>query len=74
MNRVREIREKAGISQADLRRRLDWSQGRLANYELGIRKVGLDEARSIVCALNDLGAKCTLDEAFPPATPKRKTP
>lgn len=67
MNHVRNIREKAGISQAALRRSLGWNQSRLANYESGLRCPGLSEARLIVSALNALGAKCVLDEAFPPA-------
>lgn len=68
MNQVRVIREKAGISQADLRRSLGWNQSRLANYESGLRCPGLSEARQIVAALNSLGADCGLDEAFPPAS------
>lgn len=67
MNHVRKIREKAGITQADLRRSLGWNQSRLANYEAGLRVPGLTEARLIVDALNTLGAKCGLDDAFPPS-------
>ncbi|MNG31507.1 helix-turn-helix transcriptional regulator [Pseudomonas sp. IT-P218] len=66
MNHVRSIREKAGITQAALRRSLGWNQSRLANYESGLRCPGLSEARLIVTALNALGAKCGLDEVFPP--------
>lgn len=65
MNKIREIRENAGISQAVLYRKLGWSQARLANYELGIRNAGLNEARQIVSALNALGAPCSLDDVFP---------
>lgn len=68
MNHVRAIRKHAGISQADLRRALGWSQSRLANYESGFRKPGLHQARQIISALNLLGASCELDDAFPPAT------
>ncbi|MEG5263464.1 helix-turn-helix transcriptional regulator [Pseudomonas sp. JDS28PS106] len=66
MNQVRAIRKHAGISQADLRRALGWSQPRLANYESGLRKPGLQQARQIVAALNLLGARCELNDAFPP--------
>jgi putative transcriptional regulator len=66
MNHVRMIREKAGVTQAALRRALGWNQSRLANYECGLRSPGLAEARLIVRALNALGAKCVLDDAFPP--------
>ncbi|ROL64585.1 helix-turn-helix transcriptional regulator [Pseudomonas vranovensis] len=67
MNNVRKIREGARISQAALRRQLNWNQSRLANYEAGRRSPGLEEARLIVAALNALGAVCVLDDAFPPA-------
>ena len=66
MNQVRMIRERAGLTQAALRRALGWNQSRLANYESGLRSPGLTEARLIVSALNTLGAKCELDDAFPP--------
>lgn len=66
MNQVRTIRERAGVTQAALRRALGWNQSRLANYESGLRSPGLSEARLIVKALNALGAKCGLDDAFPP--------
>lgn len=66
MNNVRKIRAGAGVSQANLCRKLDWNQSRLANYESGRRSPGLDEARLIVAALNALGAVCSLDDAFPP--------
>lgn len=66
MNQVRMIRDRAGITQAALRRALGWNQSRLANYESGLRSPGLSEARRIVSALNSLGAKCVLDDAFPP--------
>lgn len=69
MNRIREVRRLAGLTQAALFRQLKWTQARLSNYELGIRNPGLNEARSIVGALNDLGADCTLDEVFPPSLP-----
>lgn len=66
MNNVRKIRVAAGISQAQLCRELRWNQSRLANYEAGRRGVGLDAARLIVAALNEIGAECCLDDVFPP--------
>lgn len=65
MNLIRDLRERSDLTQARLRKELGWSQARLANYELGIRKPGLDEARKIVLALNALGVECTLDDVFP---------
>jgi len=65
MNLIAEFREEAGITQAALHRKLNWKQSRLANYESGARPLKLDDARKIVQALNELGAKCTLDRVFP---------
>lgn len=68
MNRIKEFRESAAISQASLYRALGWSQGRLSNYEQGTRKVGLDEARLVVAALCSMGVSCTIDDVFPVPT------
>lgn len=65
MNKIRDIRDKARITQAALRRKLGWLQSRLANYESGARTPSLNDAREIVYALNDLGATCCLEEVFP---------
>jgi putative transcriptional regulator len=72
MNRIREVREGAGVTQAALYRQLKWGQSRLANYETGARLPGLNDAREIVAALNLLGAKCGLADVFPePAQPPK---
>lgn len=65
MNRIREVREKAGIKPVALYAQLNWSQSRLSNYENGHRTPGLSEARELVAALNALGAECDLDAVFP---------
>lgn len=65
MNRITEIRERLQIKQGDLVSALGWTQSRVSNYEAGRRVPGLAESRAIVCALNSLGAKCTLDDVFP---------
>ena len=72
MNRIREVRKEVGISQAALCRRLSWGQSRLANYELGIRKPGIEEARAVIRALRSFGAKCSMTSVFPPV-PSTKT-
>ncbi|WP_322977833.1 helix-turn-helix transcriptional regulator [Pseudomonas sp. C11] len=70
MNRISELRRTARISQQALASQLGWSQGRVSNYEAGRREPGLDDCRSIVSALNVLGATCSLDDVFPPSTEK----
>ncbi len=65
MNRIREVREAAGIKQVDLYTRLEWRQSRLSNIENGRRTPGLSESRELVAALNALGADCDLDSVFP---------
>lgn len=65
MNRIRTIREGAGILQVALYTELGWPQSRMSNYENGRRTPGLNDARLIVAALNKLGATCTLDDVFP---------
>lgn len=65
MNRIREVRETAGIKQAELCNELGWRQSRLSNYETGSRAPGLMEARQIVAALKRLGVACSLVDVFP---------
>lgn len=65
MNRIREVREAAGIKQVDLYSRLNWKQSRLSNFENGRRTPDLHAARELVAALNHLGANCDLDSVFP---------
>ncbi|AVD59007.1 MULTISPECIES: helix-turn-helix transcriptional regulator [Enterobacterales] len=66
MNNIAEQRKKLGISQAVLASSIGWGQSRIANYELNTRTPGLSECRQIVEALQKLGAKCSLDDVFPP--------
>jgi putative transcriptional regulator len=65
MNRIKEVREAAGIKQVSLYSKLKWPQSRLSNYENGLRTPSLNDAREIVGALNTLGVMCNLDEVFP---------
>lgn len=71
MNRIREVREAAGITQAALYRKLNWKQPRLANYETGTRTPSLKDARAIVEALNALGVEGDLASVFPPEAPQQ---
>lgn len=66
MNNISTIRRRERITQAQLGAELGWSQARISNYESGSRVPSLADSRSIVRALNALGAVCVLDEVFPP--------
>jgi putative transcriptional regulator len=66
MNRIAEIRERDQIKQGDLAKALGWQRSRLSNYETERRVPSLADSRSIVAALNQLGAGCNLDQVFPP--------
>lgn len=66
MSRMKSIREKAGMTQAELAEAVGLTQGAIAHYEGGRRKPGLDECRRILEALNRKGACATLDDLFPP--------
>lgn len=65
MNRIREMREAAGLRQSVLYRKLSWGQSRIANYESGERTPSLSDARLIVAAMNELGIVCDLAQVFP---------
>lgn len=71
MNRIKLVRTRYKITQADLAKSLKWTQSRIANYERGIRKPSLEDSRLLVAALSRLGAQTTLDEVFPPDSKKK---
>lgn len=66
MNHIASVRKKSGLSQADLCKKLGWSQSRLGNYERGIRTPGLSECRQLVSVFCAIGQPVTLDDLFPP--------
>ena len=57
MLRIEEIRKRAGITQAELSRRIEVSQGFVSDMENGKAVPSLDTLVRIAKALN-----CTLDE------------
>lgn len=67
MNRIKEWRTKLNVTQAQFAKLCGWPNGqaRISNYEQGIRIPSLKESRSIVSALNELGADCDLQDIFP---------
>lgn len=67
MSNLKKFREKANATQADLAALVKMTQGAIAHYENGRRTPGLNEARLLVAALNELGADCDLDSVFPAA-------
>ena len=73
MSNLKRIREKVGMTQAELADAIGMTQGAIAHYENERRKPGLSECRLIVDALNRKGAKASLDEVFPPSRAERKT-
>lgn len=69
MNNIRAMRDKAGLTQAELSELCGWGvkQSRISNYEKGTRLPSIKECRTIITALNGAGVECTLDDVFPPA-------
>lgn len=71
MNRIKHFRVKAGMSQAQLSVSCGWTKetekynGRISNYETGVRMPTLSDCRLIVSRLNQAGVACTIDDVFP---------
>jgi putative transcriptional regulator len=67
MNLISSYRRKAGITQAELGKRLGWAQTRIGNYETGYRQAGIEDARRIALVLSDaIGGPVSIDDLFPP--------
>ncbi|MDT3718465.1 helix-turn-helix transcriptional regulator [Pseudomonas oryzihabitans] len=65
MSTLKKVREKSGITQLALAKKVGLTQGAIAHYETGRRTPGLSMSRRIVAGLNALGAKCNLSDVFP---------
>lgn len=65
MCNLRQIREAAGITQAELAAAIGMTQGAIGHYESGRRTPGLSECRSILAVLQKRNVHCTLDQVFP---------
>lgn len=65
MSNLKQIRESAGMTQAELASAIGMTQGAIGHYESGRRTPGLAECRLILAALKKRKVKCTLDQLFP---------
>lgn len=68
MNRIKQYRERLGVTQSDMAATLHISQGSIAHYENGRRSPGLDMCRAIVQFFCEQGVDCTLEDLFPAET------
>lgn len=66
MNKIKEFRDKLGITQEELARAINTSQGAIAHYEIGRRNVDLKTCRNITQFFISLGLDISLDDVFPP--------
>lgn len=65
MNNLKKLRKQAGISQSTLASALGVSQGAVAHYEKGIRRLNVDSAKKIIETLNSQGIDCAFEDIFP---------
>jgi DNA-binding XRE family transcriptional regulator len=66
MHKIREYREKSGLSQSEMARRTGVSQPTYRAYEVKGQMPNIHIARRLVKALNGAKIKCKLDDVFPP--------
>lgn len=77
MNKLKDFRNRIGVTQKNVADLVGVRQGTIARYESGARDFNITMARKIVFALNIMGSNCTFDDVFPDPqlnnTPNRKT-
>lgn len=65
-NQIKEFRERGRVSQKLLAEKLEWSNARLCQHEMGRIPTKLDDARRICDILKSFGIKgVRLDTVFP---------
>lgn len=60
MSKLRIFRERAGLSQAELAKKIGGRQPHISEYELGVRAIPLDKAIEAAIVL-----QCPLTELYP---------
>ena len=65
MNKLREFREQAGMTQSDLATVLDCTRGAICHYETGRRGIDASLCRKLINALKAHGVEVSFDDLFP---------
>ncbi|QPB42197.1 helix-turn-helix transcriptional regulator [Rodentibacter haemolyticus] len=65
MNRISEFRKKINLTQQELAKEINITQGAIAHYETGRREPPINIAQRIISVMKNHGIDCTLDELFP---------
>lgn len=65
MNRISEFRKATNLTQAEIAKLINKTQGAFGHYETGLREPSLSTAKRIVKVFNDHGVACSLDDVFP---------
>ncbi|MDO9893215.1 helix-turn-helix transcriptional regulator [Glaesserella parasuis] len=65
MNRISEFRKAANLTQVEIAKLINKTQGAFGHYETGLREPSISTAKKIVRVLNEHGVACSLDDVFP---------
>lgn len=65
MNRIAEFRKAANLTQSEVAKLINKTQGGVGHYESGLREPSISTAKNIVKVFNDHGVSCSLDDVFP---------
>ena len=65
MNNLKDLREKAGLTQEMLAIKVKKTKASISNYETGFRTPTIKDAQKIAIAISDAGIACSVDDLFP---------
>jgi putative transcriptional regulator len=64
MNRIKTIRERLAVTQAELARGMGCTQGNVAHYEVRDQTVPPDSARRLIVYARSLGHTVTFEDIY----------
>jgi putative transcriptional regulator len=65
MNNLKRLRQKSGLTQLELAKKIEMTKATISNYETGFRKPSLEVAQRIALEISCSNFNYSVDDLFP---------